>query len=141
MKLFVYGMEPLDCWDGWTLATDYKFAPSVYFPDLSCGHWLTKKEFDAVYSEAQILAKMEGWDGEVRDGPYISGIPAFPGDGCPQFLIGWKQDNNGTTFVASPIPLKWLEYDKDEENEGYPEDPADDYMDEDESKEYWERKK
>jgi hypothetical protein len=27
-----------------------------------------------------------------------------------EFAYGfvWKQDNNGTTFVASPVPMPWL---------------------------------
>jgi len=22
--------------------------------------------------------------------------------------LAWKQDNNGTTFICSPVPLPWL---------------------------------
>ena len=27
-----------------------------------------------------------------------------------QFLLGWKQDNNSQTFIASPYPLTWLSH-------------------------------
>jgi hypothetical protein len=31
--------------------------------------------------------------------------------GTVEYLIAWKQDNNGESFVALPFPLPWLEED------------------------------
>jgi hypothetical protein len=117
--MYVYNMEPIDCWDGWTLVKDYKFGCGD-LPEDERSPFLTKKEFEDLYLKAQKIAKaFYGWDGDVRTGPFISGIPAFPGDCSPQILIGWKQDNNGITFVASPVRLTWLDPDDTLEDHNY----------------------
>lgn len=48
-----------------------------------------------------------GWEGDVRDDELY--VFALPSDSC-ETKIGfiWKQENNGSTFVASPYPLPWL---------------------------------
>lgn len=62
---------------------------------------------ESVPDEVKFLARKLGWEGDVR------------GKDCAKFLIPdemgfaegfiWKQDNNGTCFVISPIPLPHLE--------------------------------
>jgi hypothetical protein len=52
--------------------------------------------------------------GDVQGSPLVSMIPNA---GCaPEcgVLIGWKQLDNGTTFIASPYRLPWLEEDAGE---------------------------
>jgi hypothetical protein len=63
------------------------------------------------FQHATRLATRIGWEGDFRNGPFISAMPAEHGNGYSEFLIAWKQDNNGTTFIASPFPLLWLEDD------------------------------
>lgn len=55
-------------------------------------------------------AAAEGiWEGDFRDGDGPR-VMLLPSDGGTYMHIGfvWKQDNNGTTFAASPIKLPWL---------------------------------
>lgn len=57
--------------------------------------------------EVREHARRIGWEGDVR------------GDECARFAIptdggfvngyAWKQDNNGTTYIASPVQLIHLE--------------------------------
>lgn len=60
-----------------------------------------------VPNEVLDAAHALGWEGDVR------------GDACGSFLVPveggferaycWKQDNNGTCFIGSPIPFAHLE--------------------------------
>lgn len=46
------------------------------------------------------------WEGDLREPIKVF---AVPGDGKTDVGFIWKQDNNGTTFVLSPVPLQHLE--------------------------------
>jgi hypothetical protein len=59
----------------------------------------------------KIAKTRAGWEGDFSQGPYYSGVPAEGGNNYCSVLIGWKQPNNGTTFVASEYKLPWLEKD------------------------------
>lgn len=63
-------------------------------------------EFMARWEEAKDLARDQGWDGEFREPAVVFWMPV-EGTFEPGFVI--KQDNNGTTFVVSPVPLPHLE--------------------------------
>ena len=47
-----------------------------------------------------------GWEGDVREGPYI--IPVLA-EVEVLHAVAWKQDNNGNTFIWSPVPLPHLD--------------------------------
>lgn len=47
-----------------------------------------------------------GWEGDVREGPFIFPIPA---EVTVLHAVVWKQDNNGNTFVWSPVSLPHLD--------------------------------
>lgn len=96
MKLHVYSLAPIDFWSGWTKA---EHAVDEYF---------TQSDLDALWAKASDLALDAGWEGDVRSGPYVAGFPD-PDTGGPAVMIAWKQENNGTTFVASPHPLPHLQ--------------------------------
>ncbi|QGJ73801.1 hypothetical protein [Sinorhizobium meliloti] len=96
--IFVYELAPIDFWNGWQ--TEAEYLPKN-----------EKEEIDAYRrfrERAQELAHRAGWEGDVRFGPYVSALPnpetSMPSD----FMIAWKQENNGTTYVASPYELPWL---------------------------------
>jgi hypothetical protein len=42
-------------------------------------------------------------------GPWFCPLPPQHDDFECEFLLAWKQDNNGQTFIASPYPLPWLD--------------------------------
>lgn len=99
--MFVYALGPIDYWGGWTQLKDLMIQdedPWVYASSL-VRRWDLAKE----------MARHLIWEGDVIQGPYVSPIPDTGGDVVCEFLIGWKQQNNGTTFIASPFKLPWLE--------------------------------
>lgn len=75
-----------------------------YGEDSSPG--LSYSEFIDLWESAKIAAAEVGWEGDFRHPPCVLWQPvddAFR----PGFVI--KQDNNGDTFVVSPVPLPHLE--------------------------------
>jgi hypothetical protein len=51
------------------------------------------------------LATENGWEGDFRGSAYVFWIPD---EHNMRYGFVWKQDNNGTTFVVSPVPLPHL---------------------------------
>jgi hypothetical protein len=54
------------------------------------------------------FARDLGWQGDTRDGPFIAGMPTFEIRHTSLFLVAWKQNDDGLTFIASPVALPWL---------------------------------
>ena len=50
-------------------------------------------------------ARLCGWEGDFRHPPGVCWIPS---DGMFIYAFVFKQNNNGGTFVASPVQLPWL---------------------------------
>jgi hypothetical protein len=101
---------PVDWWYGWQPYTDIQHADASPFtihsplapPDEM---YNDTRRF---YQLAQRAAKDHaGWEGDIREGPYMAGY-VIPGDPTSHVIIGWKHDNNGDTFIASPVQL-WRE--------------------------------
>lgn len=63
------------------------------------------EDFWANFERAKELAKEAGWEGDYRHEPHVFGIP---NEYTLQYGFVWKQHNNGSTFVVSPIELTWL---------------------------------
>ncbi|MBF0371611.1 MAG: hypothetical protein HQL52_19415 [Magnetococcales bacterium] len=102
-ELHVYEIAPIDFWNHWT--SMLAFLASPYRDN---GPFSDPCEVLNRFQRATQLALRLGWEGDFRKGPFISAIPAEHGEGHSEFLIAWKQDNNGITFIASPFPLPWL---------------------------------
>lgn len=111
--MIVYKIEPIDHWIGWHKPSDIFRA---LLAEWDC-EWLRPADWERSWNKAQKLALRLGWDEDIRTGPFVTVIPDQEGS-MPPFLIGWKQDNNGTTFVASPLRLPWLEVNQTEWVEG-----------------------
>lgn len=47
------------------------------------------------------------WEGDIAAGPFVFTIPDPDFSSYREGFV-WKQDNNGTSFIASPSPLPWL---------------------------------
>ena len=104
-KLSVYAVPPIDCWVGWTAEREFM---------LSCLQGLNidwelmrVSEYVKLRRDAMKLARRAGWEGDIRDGPYVAALPN--GDCESSLMIAWKQQSNGDTFIVSPFPLPWLE--------------------------------
>jgi hypothetical protein len=103
MMLYVYHCGPIDCWAGWRPLRELLIqdADGVELPG--------PQHVQQRWELAQDLAKRIYWEGDVRSsegGPWWTPIPWETGDW--EYVIAWKQDNNGSTFVASPVQLPWL---------------------------------
>jgi len=111
--LYCYRALPIDLWHGALTAK----ALIAELPDESSPHVPLRGE-SSPKNIAQFLRRVTelekrahegfkklGWEGDIREGPYFFCLP-----GETQLALGYmlKQDNNGTTFVASPHPLPWV---------------------------------
>lgn len=94
--VYVYSIPPIDHWDDWTdikpdnatVAAFYRAAQDVALQ----GHW----KGDC------------SWEGDERSGESHKQIILLPDTEANTLVVALKQDNNGTTFVASPHALPWL---------------------------------
>jgi len=57
------------------------------------------RDFETAKAEAQKV----GWEGDYRAAPRVFWLPQ-PESNSMSYAFIWKQDNNGTTFIVSPIP-------------------------------------
>lgn len=107
MQIFAYHMPPIDWWIGWKSECEFINDIVKWFGDLTdiTSEINNVSEFKAA---AEIVAKKLGWEGDCREGPYYSGLPC---EGGFNFILAWKQDNNGSTFVFSEVPLSFLQRD------------------------------
>jgi hypothetical protein len=104
--MIVYAISPIDDWCGWQKPSDVFRVSDGYNDWDNVTQWLRPKDWEAAWARARALAKSLGWEGDTTFGPYVS---VLPDPSNSPFLIVWKQSNNGTTFVASPYELPWLD--------------------------------
>ena len=106
MDFYAYEIIPIDF--GW------EHCPTVeeYYASLAKDefHGYTRKDalaqFKRDFARAKELASDKGWEGDIRGDAHVFMVPAEN-----EFLYGfaWKQDNNGTTYVVSPVKLPHLD--------------------------------
>ena len=99
--LYVYATGPTDYWEGLLPADDWLRAP---------GTPSDVRDRLARWGEALAAVRQHPWwDGKLQGGswPMVSGLPS--GEPSPHVFFTWKIENNGTTFVVSPVRLPWLE--------------------------------
>lgn len=104
--MYVYeAEEPIDYCMGMTLLKDYiklscdnrKESKLCYLPYLHLQKFL-------INSFMAVKCAVTSWEGDIRgDNIYISAIP-IPGNETLKILV-FKQDNNGSSFIASQFPL------------------------------------
>jgi len=119
----VYELSPIDRWYGWTpfeeavaaAANSLRWAnsPTEMESEPDFKGVLTTLRPEQLYSaltQARKLAKLLGDDvSELREGPYFCPLPENESE-SQAFMLAWKMDNNGTTFVASShYRLPWLD--------------------------------
>jgi hypothetical protein len=113
MAWFTYGMEPVD--SGWQrLRTVVDCADDIGKDERSnlpagtgyMHYGYRRQEFLRAFESALEAAREAGYDGEPRQPPVVFWLPV--GDTFePGFII--KQDNDGYTFVMSPVPMPHLD--------------------------------
>jgi len=102
-RLYVYGIWPIDFWGGWTKESNFIFDEDI---DTEGACYFSRRKYDAMLAQAKLGATKVGWQGDIREGPFLSSMPDPPDS---HIVIAWKQDNGGLTFVASEAKLPWLE--------------------------------
>jgi hypothetical protein len=65
----------------------------------------------ALWAFAQEAALSVGWEGDVRGQARVMPLPV--GDSF-EIAFAFKQENNGDTFIVSPVRLQYLEGDSEE---------------------------
>jgi hypothetical protein len=106
IPMIVYCLAPIDEWIGWNHKNDV--FKEIITEELAY-EFRDIEEWNRLWAQASELGRQVGWEGDIREGPYVSMLPNPGGDPQCSVLIAWKQDNNGTTFVASPYRLPWLD--------------------------------
>ena len=111
--MFRYVLSPIDRFLGCISLAQY--LDQIRYEQEHYGQMMTKeqceKEISAVVERlACEMGKLyrSGWEGDVRDGTgiYVFAVPGEESDTEVGFVF--KQDNNGTTFVISPVELPHL---------------------------------
>ena len=109
--MFVYARAPINFWHGWL--TEDAYRRQLVELDTQQGELGGESDAIAKYEArrdaALALARRVGWEGDIREGPFIAGLPTDNSGKDGLTMIAWKQDNNGATFVVSPFRLPWLE--------------------------------
>lgn len=67
-------------------------------------HLSNLRRLHMAFNEAREKAEAVGWEGDYREFPRVFMLPE-PGGFEMLFAFVWKQDNNGSTFLVSPIEL------------------------------------
>lgn len=114
MKLYCYHIMPIDHWDGMRTAQQViedavKRMVGAGFDD---GEIWTRFDIEMVRDACNSMIRLlklaaigfrrVGWEGDMREGPFFF---SMPGEVNTLMGVALKQDNNGGTFVGSPVPL------------------------------------
>lgn len=100
--LYVYEVMPVDSGWHWMTTVDDLFGLYQSMADSRSA----ADELSVLVEKAESMARDLGWDGENRHEPRVFFVPV---EGTMAMGLIWKQDNNGTTYVASPVKMPHLE--------------------------------
>lgn len=106
--MFIYQIAPIDLWWGvHTLKSLKKQLKKLHGPKDITRHIIMNDLEVFMENCKEEVKKAVGsyWDGDVREGPFVFSIPY---DVEMKLGFAWKQDNNGTTYVCSPVELTHL---------------------------------
>jgi hypothetical protein len=109
-----YARGPIDWWSGWQ---PYEPPAEGSEPppreelraslDPSSGEEYERSLVFEMYQAARPLFEELGWEG---DGEWhYAGIPGDGSTAGPDLVLAVKQQNNGTVFLLSPVPLTYLD--------------------------------
>ena len=100
---YVYDVTYIDFWYGW----HDPWAPQTpnHEPvDPDQVRWIAASVIRAIRD----IARVTGWEGDIRGGPYVAPVPGPDYEPERGWFVALKQDNNGTTYLWSPVALPWL---------------------------------
>lgn len=96
---YVYVTNPIDVWPDLSL---WKLIDALDKDD-----FVKPSEILFDFAKACVLASKAGWEGDFSTYPRVLWLPE-PSSGQWAFGFAWKQHNNGTCFVVSPLELVHL---------------------------------
>ena len=108
---YAYAIGPIDHWIGWSTLRGAALAQVDDAQTEDHGYaysqeWLIDHMGNQLEAAKKMFLEL-GWEGDIREGPYVTAIPLT--DECNfGLLFALKQDNNGQTFIWSPVPLPYL---------------------------------
>jgi hypothetical protein len=70
--MIVYSVSPSDFWGGWQ-SPERLVEPQD--EDDGMNLFASWEDWEAFWARAQNLARELGWEGEVRQGPFVAGLP------------------------------------------------------------------
>lgn len=103
---------PIDYFSGCVQFNDYVkeiYESNDLYPESEFDIRERFKALSQIYGEvSEAMQGFVSWEGDIVENGLL--VFALPCDSC-ETKVGfiWKQENNGSTFVASPFPLPWLE--------------------------------
>jgi hypothetical protein len=100
----VYVLPPIDYWTGWSTADDA--VPATEYEQVK--PQLVAQVKQTIDHALEQFRRRTGWEGDIREGPFVVGLPPIHGGSESDLLVAIKQDNNGMVFVWSPHELGYL---------------------------------
>tara|TARA_Y100001938_G_scaffold139920_1_gene207426 strand:- start:518 stop:874 length:357 start_codon:yes stop_codon:yes gene_type:complete len=102
--LHIYSLPPIDLFQGALTMTEAALQGECWGPKG------VARQAEALID--QLLPALDGfreagWEGDYSEGPFFFAVPRVEVEMAWGVIV--KQNNNGTTFVASPYPFPWLE--------------------------------
>ena len=100
MRLNVYQMYPIDLgWGNLQTLSDFIANPVVYSPHEGA-------ELSRVFEQVLKMCLEKGWGGDDSESVRVMWLPNEV-----QFMpaFAWKEGDNGTTYIASPVEMDWLD--------------------------------
>lgn len=110
MMFYCYETPPLDYWEGLYTVDEYCTVMRKQYADPrrgEDGHSIQDRILQIHGDLRDAQEAMHSWEGDYTAGPFVFLLPD-PDCDCLRHGFIWKQRNNGTTFVASPFELPWL---------------------------------
>ena len=103
-KFYIYSLPPIDWWHGFQAVGDY--IEHMKSELNAFGDTFNTTRFISDLMELAPLFARAGWEGDIREGVYLAGLPTDEPD--TELIFALKQKNNGSTFIASPYRLPWI---------------------------------
>lgn len=102
-----YETSPIDSFFGMLTLDEFFCQVQKEIPDEL--EFIKDSTLNALKETEEFFRYNSMWEGDVRSGPFVFAIPD-PDNASYREAFVWKQRNNGTSFIASPCPIPWLEH-------------------------------